>query len=213
MKSVYLRKSVWSKLFKFLDDFQGIHTKNRKKTKKFLSGVFWIMRTGAQWRELPKKYGRYRSVHKRYDQWSLKGVWTQMLEYFSQDADREWIMLDSTVVRAHPCCVGVKKGTQEQEGLGRSRGGFSSKIHTSTDALGNALKVKLTGGQRNDITQGAYLIEGIEGSVVIADKGYDGQAFISHLENAGFAVVIPPRRHWKTHRFYDRYNGPVKSNH
>ena len=69
-----------------------------------------------------------------------------------------WILRSSaqysTVVIAHPSAAGApKKGGQEQQALGRSRGGFSTKIHAVTDSLGDAICLILTVGQRNDVTQ------------------------------------------------------------
>jgi IS5 family transposase len=72
-----------------------------------------------------------------------------------------------------------KHGAQS---LGRSRGGFSTKIHLATDALGNALRFILTGGERNDITQAQALVKGFAAEYVIADKGYDSEAFVLHLK-------------------------------
>ena len=65
-----------------------------------------------------------------------------------------------------------------EQSLGRSRGGHSTKIHLATDALGNAIRFVLTGGQRNDITQAEILIENLFPDYVIADKGYDSNEFI-----------------------------------
>jgi hypothetical protein len=65
-----------------------------------------------------------------------------MFEHFAQDPDMESILLDSTIVRAHQCAAGAQKnGEQADQALGRSRGGFSTKIHVSTDGLGNPLRV------------------------------------------------------------------------
>ena len=68
------------------------------------------MRTGAQWRELPAYYGKWRSVHKRYKSWYCKGVWNHILALLSKDCDREVVMIDATIVRAHPCAAGYEKG-------------------------------------------------------------------------------------------------------
>ena len=69
-----------------------------------------------------------------------------------------------------------KKGGQAAQALGRSRGGFSTKIHVSVDGLGNPLRFILTGGQQHDITQAEGLIAGYAGEHVLADQGYDAQA-------------------------------------
>jgi transposase len=89
--------------------------------------------------------------------------------------------------------------------LGRSKGGFTTKIHAVVDALGQALRFTLTAGQRQDITQASHLLEGFENTQVIADKGYDSNAFIQQLENQNCIAVIPPRSNRKTPREYDKH--------
>ena len=89
--------------------------------------------------------------------------------------------------------------------LGRSRGGFSTKIHLATDALGNALRFILTGGERNDITQAEELIENFTAAYVIADKGYDAEAFVLKLKERNSEAVIPSRVKNKTQRKTDEH--------
>ena len=92
-------------------------------------------------------------------------------------------MIDATIVRSHPCAAGYKKSSQDQEALGRSKGGFTTKIHAVVDALGQALRFKLTGGQRHDVTQASELLDGFKGANVLGDKGYDSQKLISQTRN------------------------------
>ena len=98
-----------------------------------------------------------------------------------------------------------KKGGQSAQALGRSRGGFSTKIHISVDALGNPLHFELTGGQRHDLTQGEELVAGYSSEYVIADKGYDSDAFLKLVVNSGAVPVIPPKSNRKTMREYDKH--------
>ena len=97
-----------------------------------------------------------------------------------------------------------KKGGQTAQALGRSRGGFSTKIHVSVDSLGNPLRFILTGGQQHDITQAEELIAGYAGEHVLADKGYDAQEFRQHILELGMMPVIPPRSNRKEPADYDR---------
>ena len=78
----------------------------------------------------------------------------------------EYVMLDATIVRAHSSAAGYEKNSQEKEALGRSRGGFSTKIHALCDALGYPLKFILTGGQRSEITQADALVADISNILV-----------------------------------------------
>ena len=79
--------------------------------------MMWIARTGSQWRHLPNEYGKWNSVFRRYRRWIETGVFDAMLETLSEmaDRDRSADMVDSTVVRAHHCAVGIKKGLRKQK--------------------------------------------------------------------------------------------------
>jgi transposase len=92
-----------------------------------------------------------------------------------------------------------------EQSLGRSCGGFSTKIHLATDALGNALRFLLTGGERNDITQAATLVEDFVAVHVIADKGYDSEAFVLYLKAREAEAVIPSRTTHKVQREIDTH--------
>ena len=100
---------------------------------------------------------------------------------------------------------GKKNGGQQAQGLGRSRGGFSSKIHVIVDALGNPLRFIITAGQVNDITQAESLIAGYEAEHVLADKAYDADAFIAAIEQSGACAVIPSRANRTQPRPLDKY--------
>ena len=98
-----------------------------------------------------------------------------------------------------------KNGGQCEQALGRSRGGFSTKIHVSVDALGNPLRFLVTAGQRHDITQAKAMIQGYACEYVIADKSYDSNDFIQSIVASGALPVIPPRANRKQSREYDEY--------
>ena len=93
--------------------------------------------------------------------------------------------------------------SQKKQGLGRSCGGFSTKIHAVCDALGNPLRFKVTGGQVHDGTQAIELIEGMSYGAVLADKAYDAQKITQAIEKSGAKVVIPSRSNALTPRSID----------
>jgi transposase len=101
---------------------------------------------------------------------------------------------------------GIKKnGGQASQALGRSRGGFSTKIQASVDALGNPLRFLLTGGQRHDLTQADGLIAGYEFKRATADRSYDSQAFLHKIAEKEAEAVIPARKNRKEQREYDQH--------
>lgn len=89
--------------------------------------------------------------------------------------------------------------------MGRSRGGFSTKIHIIVDALGNPVDFVLTGGQEADVTQAEPLMKGHEAKAFIGDKGFDSDAVVRTAEAQGAEAVIPPKKNRKVPRPYDKH--------
>ncbi len=98
----------WSHIYKYLSSYSDIYTDNEESARRFVEAVFWMARSGSQWRLLPKEYGNWSAVYRRFSDWAEKGIWYKMLYYFSQDPDMEYIMVDSTILRAHACATPKK---------------------------------------------------------------------------------------------------------
>ena len=195
MDKLYLSEPAFEKIFMYLSKKKGVYCKNRCKTRKFLEAVYHIMKTGGQWVELPKYYGGYKSVHRRFICWAKKNIWGQMLEHFAHDCDRESFMIDASVIRAHACAGGYQKNSGEEQALGRSKGGFTTKIHALVDALGLPVKFILTPGQSSEVKQAPELIKGLTGSNILGDKGFDSDDLIRQIISQDCVPVIPPRCH------------------
>ena len=99
-------------------------------------------------------------------------------------------------------CAALNRGADAQ-GLGRSRGGLSTKIHAAGDALGNPVRLLASPGQRNDIAFAHDLVDGFQPDATIADKGYDANHLIDSIDAVGARVVIPPKRNRNEQRQYD----------
>ena len=110
-------------------------------------------------------------------------------------------------MRAHACAAGAghANGARASQALGRSAGGFSTKIDVSVDWLGNPLRVRLSGGQRHDITHAAALIGVLACQLVIADRGYAVVDFLDFIVEQGAQAVIPPQHRALTSREYDTW--------
>lgn len=110
MTTVRLEDEHWTRIVAFLrSDPHAYVGKDEAACRRFVEAVLWIDRSGAQWRLLPAEYGRWNSVYKRFARWCDHGVWERMLMHFADDPDMENGMIDSTIVRAHPCAAGAEK--------------------------------------------------------------------------------------------------------
>ena len=106
----YLRDDVFERIYGFLRAESGIHAGDKAKIRRFVEAIYWMARSGAQWRFLPSDYGKWNTVYRRYADWSDRGIWRRLFHYVSRDPDMEWLMIDSTIVRSHACSSGAKGG-------------------------------------------------------------------------------------------------------
>ena len=201
----FIKEHEWKSILLILRDQENVYCISELALRHFIEAVFYVMRSGCQWRLLPSHYGSWSSIYKRFKRWQQKGIWERLFQRSQKETDTEHVMVDATIIRAHACSAGYEKDGNAKHALGRSQGGFTTKIHALCDALGNPLKFILTPGQRNDITQGAELIKEIENTTILADKGYDSDEFVKIIESQGSKAVIPPRKNRKIQRDYDQH--------
>src|SRR3954471_4502969 len=103
-----IQDADWERIQHLLPGQPGQHGKVAKNNRLFIDAVLWIAKTGAPWRDLPERLGNWNSAWRRFDRWARKGVWQRVFEVL-QDPELEWLVLDSTIIRAHPCAAGAQK--------------------------------------------------------------------------------------------------------
>jgi transposase len=111
MSDVRLTDDQWTRIRDFLLQDPNAYVGNEANCRRFVEAVKWLSRSGSQWRLLPSEYGNWNSVFKRFRRWCHSGVWARMLDHFADDPDMENGMIDSTIIRAHPCAAGAEKNT------------------------------------------------------------------------------------------------------
>jgi transposase len=84
----------------------------RVDDRRVLNGIFWTLRTGSPWRDLPERYGPYTTVYNRYNRWAKAGVWLRIFERMAQQSPDCLHLIDSSIVRAHQHAAGGKKGAR-----------------------------------------------------------------------------------------------------
>ena len=161
-----------------------------------------MLRSGAEWKNLPEEHGQWKSVHIRYTLWARSGIWRRVFEVLLDDLDNRRVMIDSTLVRTQQQAVRGKGG--QGEAVGRSRGGLSTKIHMVADDKGQPERFVLTGGEAADAPQAIPLPTDIETEVVIADKGCESNRVLAFIQEQGAEAVISPKSNRKDPWEYDR---------
>ncbi|MGW1594940.1 IS5 family transposase [Streptomyces sp. NPDC002343] len=234
-----LTDAEWERLRPFLPISNGRCGRWRDH-RQVIDGILHRVRTGVQWRDLPERFGPWKTVYERHRLWSADGTWERLLQQVQAAADAtgeiDWdISVDSTIVRAHQHAAGARRpavrprvkrgrrggtpgrnavaesgrppggGGAGGEGLGRSRGGFTSKLHLSADGRCRPLSLIVTAGQRADCTQFKPVLDKIRvprpgpgrprkrPDSLAADKAYSNGPVREYLRRRGIRHTIPEK--------------------
>jgi transposase len=113
---IYATKPIsdetWALLEPHLSGRRGVWGGIAEDNRLFIDAVFWILRTGMPWRDLPPDYGRWSNTHRRFIRWRDQGIWEKLLEIPIDEPDYEWSMIDASHCKVHPYVAGAKGGTQ-----------------------------------------------------------------------------------------------------
>jgi len=178
-----------------------------------IEGIIFILRTGCPWRDLPACFGPWNSVYTRFRRWSEIGLWALVLDILCGKAKGKTRFLDATHVKVHQDAANPAGGQQNQA-IGRTKGGLNSKVTALVDRCGMVLQITLAPGHMADVKAANEIVLPRQ-SHLIADKGYDSDRFRTQIRDNDSSPCIPARSNRKNpephHRGFYRKRHKVEN--
>jgi len=158
-----------------------------------VEAMVYVLRVGCPWRDLPSVYGPWSSVYTRWRRWCQCGLWARLLALLARQAQGKLRFLDASHVKVHQD-ASPPAGGQQNQAIGRTKGGLNTKVNAWVDGRGRAVSLSLAPGQHPDVcvAQTAARPQ-LRGTITVADKGYDSDGFREQLRRWGSRSCIPPR--------------------
>ena len=113
----WISDAAWESLLPFLKTSRNVYVGDPETCRRFLSALLWIAKQGATWRAIPKVYGHWNTIYRRFGRWCDAGVFQALHEHFHDAGEISAILIDSTMVRAHSCAAGAKKKADKRRKL------------------------------------------------------------------------------------------------
>ena len=225
-----LSDAQWAVLEPALPAGSGIGRPPKWTKRQIIDGIRWRVRTGTPWRDVPEGYPPWQTLYDWFRRWQRDGTWAAILAALQADADAagrvDWtVSVDSTLSRAHQHAAGARRDGHRQKeppggvqaepadhGLGRSRGGLTTKTHLACEQGRKPLAIVITAGQRGDSPQFVRVLDKIRvkrvgggrprtrPDRVLADKAYTSRGNRAHLRARGIKACIPSKADQDAHR-------------
>jgi transposase len=157
-----------------------------------VTAMWYILRTGIPWRDLPACFGPWSSVYTRFRRWCASGLWSRILAAISRRAAGEVRCIDCSHIKVHRDAANTAGG-QADQAMGRTKGGLNTKLAAVVDGIGRAVGLQLAPGQQHDLRACVPLEPHLAGRWAVADRGFDSDGFRRDLAASGAFVCIPPR--------------------
>lgn len=196
-----LTDAQWTRI-KFLFEESPKVGRPSLNPRMVLNGILWLLKSGARWRDLPTRYGKWNSIYHKFRLWCKLGLFTRLLKIINGDTDNTTLLaMDSTFCKVHQsACSGSKN-----QAIGTSRGGNNTKIHVIINERMQVLKVVLSGGHIHDskLALDLFLDVNLDGKTVLADKAYSCDKIRNYLEQHGAYACIPDKANFKTNHDFN----------
>ncbi len=158
-----------------------------------LEGIFYRLRVGCPWRDLPEVFGNWNAIYKRFNEGSRKEKLMGIFNELVVEPDLEWEFIDGSIVKAHQHSSGA--ADKQESAIGKSVAGNTTKIHMAVDAYGLPIHFLVTGGEVHDCKEAPKLIAELpKADYIVADKGYDSEDLRIQIKDKGAIPVIPRKK-------------------
>jgi transposase len=194
----------WARLEPLIEECRPPHKTKHHNLRRTIAAIIWRHKKGAPWRDIPAELGPWWMAEQTFRRWGRHGVWKRLLELAQAQGGVELGMtfLDGSSIRAHHKAAGAARNARpsaqrdEDEGLGRSRGGFGTKACVIADASGRAIGFALAPGQAHELSLAPLLLTLLVAIPlwILGDRGYSSHAFRELIWNLGARPAIPPKR-------------------
>ena len=169
--------------------------------RQVLNAILYVAEHGCKWRGLPARFGNWHTIYTRMNRWSKNGVLDRVFEHLQREQivriKLEAVSMDSTIVKVHPDGTGALKKNGPQS-IGRSRGGWTTKIHMVAADARTAITFSLSPGQAHDAPEGRKLLNRLgqqhDSPSLVMDRAYEGDETRQLALALGYEPVVPPLR-------------------
>lgn len=185
-----LTDELWSKLKEIL---RQLRIYDKPFQRDMVEGMLYRMRVGCPWRDLPKEFGCWNTIFQKFNRWSHKNKLMMVFKMLAREPDLEWEFIDGTIIKAHQHSAGA--ASDEEQGVGKSVAGNTTKIHMAADAYGLPIDFDITGGEVHDCKNALEFINKLPVSeYLVADKGYDNEILREQIRNKLSVPIIPRKK-------------------
>ncbi|MGY4447767.1 transposase [Bradyrhizobium sp. i1.3.1] len=172
--SFWLNDRQWARIEPHLPT--GLTGPDRDDDRRIISGIVYMLQSGARWRDCPREYGPYRMIYDRFNRWAKRERWCAIFFKHCSDQAKMPSCCRSTRLRSKLIGVPPAEKGEHNQAIGRSRGGRTTKIYALSDPLCRPVVLHLTPGQDADIAAAPDVLAlALPMSALLADKGYDGE--------------------------------------
>jgi len=179
-----------------------------------VTAIWYVLRTGCPWRDVPERFGPWSSVYTRWRRWGATGLWARLLAILARGAKGELRHLDCSHIKLHQDGSNPVGG-QERQAIGRTKGGINTKLAAVVDSHGRAVALGLAPGQQHDLKAILPVVPALRGKRAVGDKGFDADNFRALLVRQRARVCIASRCNRRArpafHRGYYRRRHQVEN--